>query len=319
MLNDEERKRAVECLAAGGLVAVPTETVYGLAADAENELAVRRIFAAKGRPSTHPLIVHLAGADQLPQWAREIPPDARLLAEALWPGPLSLVLRRTARASDAITGGQDTVALRVPDHPLTLELLRAFGGGLAAPSANRFGRVSPTTAAHVREELGDAVDLVLDGGPCRVGLESTIVDLTGGEPAVLRPGGVAVEQLEELLGRHVPVRAGGTVRVSGSLDSHYAPRAGVQLCEPSELPRALEAARAAGQTVVVLSPQRPAGGVRWLELPADPVAAAQVLYARLREVDESGATLALVSLPAPAGLGLAVRDRLRRAAAPRPG
>lgn len=317
MLNDETRAQAVECLSRGGLVAVPTETVYGLAADASNELAVRRIFAAKGRPSSHPLIVHVAGVDSLEGWVREVPPVARRLAEAFWPGPLSLVLQRGPLASDAVTGGQDTVAVRVPDHPLTLELLRAFGGGLAAPSANRFGRVSPTTASHVREELGDAVDLVLDGGPCRVGLESTILDLTGERPEVLRPGGVTLDALAEVLGHPVAVRQGGPVRVSGTLDSHYAPRAGVQLCEPSALEAALTDARIRGLRTIVLSPSRPNGAEDWLFLPAEPLDAAPLLYARLREVDERGADLALVSLPSPEGLGLAVRDRLRRAAAPR--
>jgi len=317
MLNDETRAKAVECLSRGGLVAVPTETVYGLAADASNELAVRRIFAAKGRPSTHPLIVHVAGLDALEGWVREVPDVARRLAEAFWPGPLSLVLLRGPRASDAVTGGQDTVAVRVPDHPLTLELLRAFGGGLAAPSANRFGRVSPTTAEHVREELGDAVDLVLDGGPCRVGLESTILDLTGERPEVLRPGGITLDALAEVLGHPVTVRQGGTVRVSGTLDSHYAPRAGVQLCEPSALEASLSEAHVRGLRTVVLSPARPVGAEDWLFLPEDPQEAAPLIYARLREVDELGAALALVSLPSPEGLGVAVRDRLRRAAAPR--
>jgi L-threonylcarbamoyladenylate synthase len=317
MVNADTLERAVECLRRGGLVALPTETVYGLGADAENELAVRRIFAAKGRPSTHPLIVHLPGADVLEEWAREVPEAARALAAAFWPGPLSLVLRRTARASDAVTGGQDTVALRVPDHPLTLQVLRAFGGGVAAPSANRFGRVSPTTAAHVREELGDAVDMVLDGGPCRVGLESTIVDLTSGPPAILRPGGVAREDLERVLGRPVEVRTQGKVRVSGTLESHYAPRAGVVLTEPQALEATVRQALADGQTVAVLSPSSPQLGVTWRELPAVPEQAAQVLYARLREVDELGASLVVVSLPSPEGLGQAVRDRLRRAAAPR--
>src|SRR5690606_12814968 len=211
MQNDEKLAEAEACLAQGGLVAIPTETVYGLAADASNELAVRRIFAAKQRPATHPLIVHLAGVEQLPRWAREIPPVARQLAEVFWPGPLTLVLPRTGLATDAITGGQDTVALRVPDHPLTLSLLKAFDGGLVAPSANRFGRVSPTTAAHVAEELVDAVEFILDGGPCRVGLESTILDLTGATPEVLRPGGTSLTALAEVLGFEPRVRQGGSV------------------------------------------------------------------------------------------------------------
>jgi L-threonylcarbamoyladenylate synthase len=177
---------AVEILRRGGLVALPTETVYGLAADAENEIAVRRIFAAKGRPVDHPLIVHLASARQITEWARDIPEEAWKLATAFWPGPLTMVLRRSDKAADVVTGGLETIGLRVPLHPLAIELLTAFGGGLAAPSANRFGRVSPTTAEHVEEELGDEVDLILDGGPCEIGLESTIVDLSTGEPTLLR-------------------------------------------------------------------------------------------------------------------------------------
>ncbi|MCI0570207.1 MAG: threonylcarbamoyl-AMP synthase [Myxococcaceae bacterium] len=318
MLTKETLHRAVETLRRGGLVALPTETVYGLGADAENELAVRHIFAVKGRPADHPLIVHLADAEALDAWARDVPPVARTLAAAFWPGPLSLVLRRTARATDAVTGGQDTVALRVPDHPLTLEVLHAFGGGVAAPSANRFGRISPTTAEHVREELDGDVDLVLDGGPCRVGLESTIVDLTGERPAVLRPGGVPLDALERVLGHPVEVRSKSAVRVSGTLASHYAPRAGVVLTEPMALESRVHAEQSQGHRVAVLSPTRPPGAVFWRELPAEPADAARVLYSRLREADAEGATLILVSLPRPEGLGLAVRDRLHRAAAPRP-
>jgi L-threonylcarbamoyladenylate synthase len=182
--------RAVDVLRDGGLVAFPTETVYGLGADASNAAAVNRIFAAKGRPADHPLIVHLASADSLDAWASAVSPLARAFAAACWPGPLTIVLRRAARVPDAVTGGLSTVGLRVPSHPVAQALLRAFDGGIAAPSANRFGTVSPTTAAHVRESLGDRVDLVLDGGPSDVGVESTIVDCSGDTPAILRPGGV---------------------------------------------------------------------------------------------------------------------------------
>jgi len=227
--------QAVRVLRQGGLVAFPTETVYGLGADAGNELAVRRIFAAKGRPSTHPLIVHLAAADAMDAWAREVPSPARRLAEAFWPGPLTLVLPRSDLASDAVTGGQPTVALRVPAHPVALELLARFGGGIAAPSANRFGGVSPTTADHVRADLGSDVDLVLDGGPCTVGVESTIVDLSSETLSILRPGGVPQEEIERVLGLSVPVRAEGGPRMPGTLPSHYAPRAGLVLVPPGEL------------------------------------------------------------------------------------
>jgi L-threonylcarbamoyladenylate synthase len=281
---------------------------------------VRRIFAIKGRPATHPLIVHVARAEALTAWARQVPEEAWRLASAFWPGPLTLVLPRTERATDAVTGGQDTVALRVPGHPVALAVLEALGGGAAAPSANRFGRVSPTTAEHVRADLGAEVDLVLDGGPSTVGVESTIVDLSGGEPVVLRPGGLAVEEVERVLGRPVPVRTSSTVRVSGSLASHYAPRAGVVLAEPAHAAERVAALRAQGQRVGVLGPASLSlpGDVPRYEVPEDPAGAARVLYTRLREADAQGHDVLVACLPRAEGLGLAVRDRLARAAAPRP-
>jgi L-threonylcarbamoyladenylate synthase len=320
MLTSDILVRAVETLRRGGVIALPTETVYGLAANCEDELAVRRVFAIKGRPATHPLIIHVARAEELPSWARHVPEAAWRLAEAFWPGPLTLVLPRTSRATDAVTGGQDTVAIRVPHHPLALAVLDALGGGVAAPSANRFGRVSPTTAEHVRADLGDEVDLLLDGGPCTVGVESTIVDLSGDTPAVLRPGGLAVEEVERVLGRKVPVRTSSTVRVSGSLASHYAPRAGVVLSEPGEVVSRVESLRAQGLNVGVLGPPTlslPPGIPRY-EVPEDPAGAARVLYTRLREADLQGHDILVACLPRAEGLGIAVRDRLARAAAPRP-
>jgi L-threonylcarbamoyladenylate synthase len=320
MLTPELIDRAVEILRRGGVIALPTETVYGLAANAEDELAVRRIFAIKGRPSTHPLIVHLPDAAALPEWARSVPEEAHRLAAAFWPGPLTLVLKRTARATDAITGGQDTVAVRVPNHPVALAVLRALGGGLAAPSANRFGRVSPTTAEHVRQDLGGDVDLLLDGGPCTVGVESTIVDLSSGEPAILRPGGLAAEELERVLGRPVPVRTASTVRVSGSLESHYAPRVGVELVEPAQAAPRAESLRLQGLKVGVLGPRSLAlpDTFQRFDVPEDPAGAARLLYLRLREADLAGLDVLLACLPPAQGLGVAVRDRLARAAAPRP-
>jgi L-threonylcarbamoyladenylate synthase len=320
MLNPDLLAQAVETLRRGGVIALPTETVYGLAANAEDELAVRRVFAIKGRPATHPLIVHVARAEDMSSWARHVPEEARRLAAAFWPGPLTLVLQRSARATDAVTGGQDTVALRVPHHPVALAVLDALGGGVAAPSANRFGRVSPTTAEHVRVDLGDEVDLLLDGGPCTVGVESTIVDLSGGAPAVLRPGGLAVEEISRVLGREVPVRTSATVRVSGSLASHYAPRAGVVLAEPSEVAARVAALRAQGRSVGVLGPPTiplPPDVPRY-DVPEDPAGAARLLYMRLREADLSGHDVLVACLPRAEGLGIAVRDRLARAAAPRP-
>jgi L-threonylcarbamoyladenylate synthase len=310
---------AVEVLREGGLVALPTETVYGLGADAENELAVRRIFAVKGRPASHPLIVHIAAADQLDAWARAVPAEARALANAFWPGPLTLVLEKKPRVSHAVTGGQNTVALRVPAHPLAHQVLQAFGGGVAAPSANKFGKVSPTTAEHVREELGDDVDYVLDGGPCAVGVESTIVDLSQGEAAVLRPGGLAIEEIQRVLGKPVRVREGPAVRVPGQLPSHYAPRAGLVLVEPSDVAsRAAELERD-GRRVAVMAPgdlSIPEGATRF-EVPADPEGFARELYRLLRQIDAAGFDVIVAAAPPESGLGVAVRDRLRRAAAPR--
>ncbi|HYX91391.1 MAG TPA: L-threonylcarbamoyladenylate synthase [Myxococcaceae bacterium] len=310
---------AVEVLREGGLVALPTETVYGLGADADNELAVRQIFAAKGRPASHPLIVHIASAGQLEQWARIVPDEARALANAFWPGPLTLILPKRRRVSHAVTGDQDTVGLRVPAHPLTQRVLAAFGGGVAAPSANKFGRVSPTTAEHVRRDLGAEIDYVLDGGPCTVGVESTIVDLSSEEPAVLRPGGLAIEDIERVLGRAVPVRENSEVRAPGQLASHYAPRAGLVLTEPADAAsKAVQLARA-GQRVAVIAPAEvevPTEATRF-EIPADPPGFARELYRLLREIDAAGYDVIVAAAPPESGLGVAVRDRLRRAAAPR--
>jgi L-threonylcarbamoyladenylate synthase len=306
---------AVELLRAGRLVAFPTETVYGLGADASNPDAVARIFAAKGRPAHHPLIVHLAAADAIDAWAIDIPPLARTLAAACWPGPLTLVLRRSARVPDAVTGGLATVGLRVPAHPVALALLRAFGGGIAAPSANPFGTVSPTTAAHVREGLGDRVDLVLDGGPSTVGVESTIVDLSGDEPAILRPGGLPREALEAIAGVPLPIREGGDVRAPGMLAAHYAPDARLELVEPAAQPQRAATLRREGRTVGVLAfaPGGPIEDATVVELGANEEEAARRLYAAIRELD-SRCDVILAWPPEERGLGLAIADRLRRAA-----
>jgi L-threonylcarbamoyladenylate synthase len=316
--------QAVQVLRSGGLVAFPTETVYGLGADAESPAAVRKIFAAKGRPSAHPLIVHLADVAQLDAWAERVPDRARELAMRCWPGPLTIVLRRSARVCDEVTGGLPTVGLRVPSHPLAHDLLVAFGGGIAAPSANRFGAVSPTTADHVRADLGDAVDLVLDGGPCTVGLESTIVDLSRGddEPVLLRAGGIDRETIAAILGCNVPLAGDDAVASPGRLPSHYAPRAPVELVDADRID---EAVRAHPRVKVgVLRQGTHAGPPRWhedldrveVEL-GDPAAVAHDLYATLRELDARGCAVIIATLPAEQGLGLAIADRLRKAAAPR--
>jgi L-threonylcarbamoyladenylate synthase len=323
-----EIERAVALLRAGELVAFPTETVYGLGADAANPAAVAKIFAAKGRPADHPLIVHLPSSAHLARWAREIPAEAERLAAAFWPGPLTLILKRRPGVPDAVTGGQDTVGLRVPNHPLALELLAAFEGGIAAPSANRFGRISPTTADHVREELGDRVPLVLDGGACPVGIESTILDLSRGAPVLLRPGAIGAADIARVLGRAPETAApqaeaqrgigSETPRVSGSLDAHYAPRTPLQLVSSDGLLFALRNALVTGEKVAVLAPTPQAIShdlVAWKQSSAEPAGFAHDLYASLRELDALGCVRILVQQP-PAGENwLAINDRLRRAAA----
>lgn len=297
---------AVEVLRRGGVIALPTETVYGLAADVANEAAIARVFAIKGRPAEHPLIAHVHGADALEGYVAEVTPALRALAARFWPGPLTAIVARGPRTPRTVTGGQDTVAVRVPDHPLALAILRAFGGALAAPSANRFGHVSPTSAEHVRADLGDAVDLIVDGGPARVGVESTIVDLTASVPAILRAGAITASQLGAALGRPVVTRVGGEsgVRAPGTLASHYAPRARVVL---------------AGDALEDEARRRAADGERvaLLTLPEDPAAAARSLYATLRALDADGYDTIVAALPPDTEANAAVRDRLTRAAAPR--
>ncbi|MGZ4740881.1 MAG: L-threonylcarbamoyladenylate synthase [Ilumatobacteraceae bacterium] len=294
-MNDIDR--ALRVLRGGGLVAIPTETVYGLAADASNAAAVQRIFAVKGRPVAHPLIVHLASAEQLAEWAATIPPAAALLADECWPGPLTLLVPRATHVLDVVTGGRSTVGVRVPAHPLTLELLAKFGGGLAAPSANRFGRVSPTTAEHVRADLGDDVDFVLDGGPCPIGVESTIVDCTVDPPQVLRPGGIPNEDIVALLSDALGA-AGGPSRAPGMLASHYAPRCHVLLV-------------ASLQDAQRLAADRP--GVEILD-DRDLARYAHTLYSRLRDADDRDVDTVIAVMPPAVGLGHAIRDRLTKAA-----
>lgn len=313
----ENVARAAGILQAGGLVAFPTETVYGLGASACDPAAVARVFAAKGRPADHPLIVHLAAAEDLGRWAQAVPEAAWRLARAFWPGPLTLVLPRGAGVLAAVTGGQDSVALRVPAHPVAQDLLAA-AGPLVAPSANRFGRVSPTAAAHVLDELGAAVDLILDGGPCTVGVESTIVGLLTDTPVLLRPGGISPDRLEAVLGRPLamPARTGGP-RVPGALASHYAPATRLEV-----LPAGMLAARAAalirdGLRVAVLSLGEAADlpdGVHVEAMPTNAAGYARNLYASLRRLDVAGHGVILVEAPPDTTDWLAVRDRLARAA-----
>lgn len=315
MSDSDALDAAVAALRRGEVIGLPTETVYGLAADASNAEAVRRIFAIKGRPVDHPLIVHIADAGALPRWAIDIPVNALRLAEAFWPGPLTLILRKQATVPDVVTGGQDTVGLRCPAHPMARELLRRFGGGVAAPSANRFGRISPTSAQHVRDEFGDAVPLVLDGGDSDVGIESTIVDLSGDAPRILRPGGITHEQLEQAIG---PVAMGGhahSPRASGTLEAHYAPRTPMLLLARTTLEREAQQQRAFGKRVAVLALEPLPARCEGLALPADARAYAHGLYAALRALDARGENLLLVERPPDTEAWIAVHDRLRRSAA----
>lgn len=304
--------RAVALLREGNLVAFPTETVYGLGADALNPEAVSKVFAAKGRPADHPLIVHLPDLTHLETWAADAPELAYQLADAFWPGPLTLVLKRSLLVPDLITGGQDTVGLRVPSHLVALDLLHAFGGGIAAPSANRFGRLSPTRAEHVVEELSDRVDLVLDGGACEVGLESTIINLSTGRVQILRPGGVSVSRIADLLGYAPEIVAKSAVRVPGSLASHYAPLTPSVLVSAQQIDNlARTASNSAG---FVSQRQKPAWAKGpWRTLPADPKAYGHEVYAALRDLDSSNLTRIYVEAVPDTPEWLAVRDRLRRA------
>ncbi len=297
---------AVAALERGELVAMPTETVYGLAADASNPEAVRKIFALKGRPADHPLIVHLSSASQIDDWAADIPQAARSLADAFWPGPLTLVLKRAASADTIVTGGQDTIGLRVPRHPIAHALLQAFGGGVAAPSANRFGHISPTRAAHVREEFPTGIAVILDGGDSDVGLESTIVDLSGERSRLLRPGAITHAQLEAVIGPvQVAVRDDEGPRASGRLASHYAPHTPTYL-----VPRE----RLSADAAVLALGDLPAG-ISGIALPRDAAAYAQALYASLRALDQMRRARIQIEMPPDTPDWLAIHDRLRRAAA----
>ncbi len=314
----EAIEEAADLLRAGELVGFPTETVYGLGADAANAGAVARIFAAKGRPSDHPVIVHLGSAAQIDDWARAVPPAARRLARHFWPGPLTMILPRGAGVPDAVTGGQPGVGLRVPAHPVAQRLLGAFGGGVAAPSANRFGRVSPTTALHVASELGNAVSLILDGGACDVGIESTIVDFTsaGGRAVLLRPGGVDAAALADALGYPPLPPAGDAPRASGTLAAHYAPTTPTLLVPAADIEPAIAQATAAGRTIGMLAvaPGAPVPGLRlWLAGGEDPSVYAHFLYRHLRTLDAARVDLILIEQPPESPAWMAVNDRLQRA------
>lgn len=307
---------AARLLREGKLVAFPTETVYGLGADAGNPDAVRRMFKAKGRPDDHPVIVHVADIAAAERWAAAIPDEARALASAFWPGPLTLIVPRAAHVSDAITGGQPSVGLRAPAHPVARALLAAFGNGIAAPSANRFGHVSPTTARHVADDLGDSVDLILDAGGCDVGIESTIVAFTGATPMLLRPGGIALDAIAAVLGR-IPVARDATApRVSGTLAAHYAPRTRASVVASDALCAELVQLEDRDERIAVLAwrAQRPDpfDGV-WLSAPDNAPAYGRMLYANLRALDAVNADAILIEQVPEGDAWMAIRDRLARA------
>ena len=302
---------AAGVLMSGGLVAFPTETVYGLGADACNQMAVARIYSVKGRPADHPLIVHVPSTDSLGDWASDVPGYAIALARDYWPGPMTLVVTRSELAADFVTGGQDTVGIRVPNHPVALGLLEAFaragGKGVAAPSANRFGNVSPTTAQAVGDELSDYLgmsDVILDGGACAVGVESTIIDCTGDVPKILRPGAITQEMIEHSTGLDVLDADGVAIRVSGSLESHYSPIAKV----------VLNRSPLAGQVFIAMADVATAAGVVRLAAPTTHDEFAKVLYSALRAADEQGLDTVVVAQPGGNGIAIAIRDRLMRAA-----
>jgi len=316
-VSQQDIQEAVEALRAGDLVAFPTETVYGLGANANNPDAVRRIFRAKGRPSTHPVIVHIDHPRYLQRWVRDMPVDGRKLAEAFWPGPLTLVAKRAPAVSDVITGGQDTVAIRVPNHPVAQQLLNAFGGGIAAPSANRYGHVSPTRAEHVREEFGDELKIVLDGGDCKVGLESTIVLCAGDAPRVLRPGSISLSQLREVVPAIEAGPDSGVPRVPGSTSRHYSPDTPVNVVPSRRLEQVMNEFTGNHEKVAVLAMRPPATAnpyMTWINAGMRPDLYARHLYANLRTLDKAGARILLVEEVPEGEKWDAVRDRLRRAA-----
>lgn len=311
---------AVDLLRHGRLVAVPTETVYGLGADAKNPEAVNKIFTAKGRPVDHPLIVHISGKTVLSDWAVEIPELAWKLADRFWPGPLTLVLKKHPDVPLEVTGGQPTVALRVPNHPVALQVLKAFGGGVAAPSANRFCRISPTQASHVEEELGDKVDLILDGGACQVGLESTIIDLSGDKPKLLRPGQIRKSEIEDVLKQPLALpEEKEKIHAPGAMEVHYAPLTTTIVCAKDKIKRLLQdRAQISGYRIGLLSISKnnPDACQQIVQMPNNLKDYGQLLYASLRILDHAGLDLILVEQPPQIEEWSGVNDRLNKAAKP---
>ncbi|MGZ0077095.1 L-threonylcarbamoyladenylate synthase [Methylomonas sp. YC3] len=315
-VTEESIRHAVELLRQGQLVAFPTETVYGLGADAANPDAVAKIFAAKGRPADHPLIVHIASAAQINDWAEAVPEAALRLAEHFWPGPLTMILNKKSTVPAAVTGGQDTVGLRVPANPVALQLLQAFGGGIAAPSANRFGHISPTQAEHVAEELGDSVGCILDGGPCSVGVESTIIDLSDGVPAILRPGRITRSQLKAVLHTDIRLSSQSKIRAPGMMAVHYAPNTMALLCPADTLITMTDDLCAQGKHIGILAFSTEIAEIpclHLLRLPADAELYEPALYSSLRALDNLQLDTILIEQPPDNEAWAAVNDRLNKA------
>lgn len=318
-----DSNKAVDILRSGGLVAFPTETVYGLGADASNEAAIRKIFAAKERPYDHPLIVHLANFEQIGEWAQDVPPVAKKLAEAFWPGPLTLILNRQPHVLDIITGGQSTIGLRIPRHPIAQALLSAFGGGVAAPSANKFTHISPTTAAAVEEELGGRVDLILDGGDCEVGLESTILDLSRAEPVILRPGMISAEQITQVIGRPVRLKEQVEIqtRAPGMHHLHYAPVTQTIMLDDYAIPEYIEGLALDQYPIAVVTHSHVSvpvkSAIKYITLSNQPSAYAHDIYHVLRELDHLALRSILIESVPMSVEWDAIRDRLTKAAATR--
>ncbi len=310
--------QAVALLRQGRLVALPTETVYGLGADAKNPEAVKKIFAAKGRPADHPLIVHLPDMSALEDWAADIPESAWKLAGRFWPGPLTIVLKKRLDVPSEVTGGQPTVALRVPDHPVALQVLKAFGGGIAAPSANRFCRISPTHASHVEEELGDQVDLILDGGPCQVGLESTIIDLSGLTPKLLRPGQTGKSEIEAVLGQLLALpEENEKIHAPGAMEVHYAPSTRTILCSKDQINNLKFSGPLNSDSKIGLlsfTKENPGLFLKTLQMPENFGDYGQSLYANLRNLDHAGLDFILIEQPPQTEEWRGVNDRLTKAA-----
>ncbi len=314
--------KAADLLRQGRLVSLPTETVYGLGADAKNPEAVKRIFTAKGRPADHPLIVHIPDKSALTDWAIEIPDIAWKLAERFWPGPLTIVLKKYPDVPMEVTGGQNTVALRVPAHPVALSVLQAFGGGIAAPSANRFCRISPTQASHVEEELGDKVDMILDGGACQVGLESTIVDLSGAQPRLLRPGQISKSEIEEFLQMKLELpEENELIHAPGKMEVHYAPNKTALLCSGDQVQKMLQGSDFGlkHKKIGIMSYGTKIGSeffIQEIRMPEYVNDYGQLLYSKLRELDHADLDLILIEQPPQSDEWQSVNDRLKKATKP---